>query len=156
MQQREVSRIIKSLNDVFDGAAWHGQSVMDVLGEISHEEAFKPTEKIHRICELVQHMTAWRHFAVKKLQGDEAYEVSIRENWIRFEKQDAEAWREILEELRLSQEELINTLRSIGDEHLDDEVDKKAYTFYTLLHGVIHHDLYHLGEIALLARLARA
>ena len=153
MQQKEISRIIDSLNRVFDGAAWHGQSVMDVLEGISFKVAFAPSDKIHCICELVQHMTAWRHFAIKKLQGDMVYEVSTKENWKQFEKQDAAAWKEILEDLRSSQKALIDALKVMDDEHLEDEVDKKAYSYYTLIHGVIHHDLYHLGEIALLARL---
>lgn len=153
MQQKEISRIIDSLERVFEGAAWHGHSVMDVLEDINYTVAFAPSDKIHCICELVQHMTAWRLFAIRKLQGDPVYEVSTRENWKQFEKRDAAAWREILEDLKSSQTELIDALKMMDDEHLEDEVDKKAYSYYTLVHGVIHHDLYHLGEIALLARL---
>jgi len=45
----------------------------------------------------------------------------------------------------------MDALEHMSDERLNDEVHGKAYDYYTLVHGVIQHDLYHLGEISLLA-----
>ena len=40
-----------------------------------------------------------------------------------------------------------------GDEALLDEKPKgQEYSFYFLLQGILHHDLYHLGQIALLKK----
>jgi hypothetical protein len=153
MQQKEIHRIMENLDRVFSGAAWHGKSVMEVLEEIPPEVAFKPSVQIHRICELVQHMTGWRRFAVKKLQGDTDYEVSADDNWRCFEKEGSKTWSAILEDLKTSQTDLLEALKNTADDRLDDPVDTKAYSFYTLLHGVTQHDLYHLGEIALLSRI---
>ena len=36
-----------------------------------------------------------------------------------------------------------------NDEILSQKVGKRNYTFYTLMHGIIQHDLYHLGQIIL-------
>jgi len=152
MNNKEISRIIILLKKTYDGAAWHGASVMEILNNISAKQAFKPSKDIHRICELVQHNIAWRIFAVKRLDGDHHYEVSQRENWKAFTVQDDEAWKSIKSELAESQKRLINALEKHDDHILNEEVHGKAYDYYTLIHGVIHHDLYHLGEIALLAR----
>ena len=38
---------------------------------------------------------------------------------------------------------------------LDDTVQGKNYSFYVMAHGVVQHDLYHAGQIALLKK-ARA
>jgi hypothetical protein len=153
MKNQEVKRIGNMLKNVYAGAAWHGPSIMEVLNSISPEQAFMPTKKIHKICELVQHMTAWRIFAIKKLQQDHHYEVSQNENWKEFTNKDEKAWDEIKNDLELSQQQLIDEIEKIEDDILEEEVDKKAYSYYTLLHGVIQHDLYHLGEIMLLSKL---
>jgi uncharacterized damage-inducible protein DinB len=153
MNRKEVRRISRMLQNTYGGAAWHGPSVQEVLGQIGPAQAFRETEKIHRICELVQHMIAWRTFALKRIAGDAGYEVSEQENWVHFPRRDESAWMEILNRLDESQKSLLQALDGMADEKLDDIVEKKGYTYYTLLHGVIQHDLYHLGEIALLARL---
>ena len=151
MKNTELPRIINMFQNTFDGAAWHGTSIMRVLEKITSEQAFQPSEQIHRICELVQHITAWRIFALKRLEGDDHYEISQKENWKTFINQDEAAWEEIKADLAESQKKIISALEKISDERLNDEVAGKAYNYYTLIHGVIQHDLYHLGEIALLA-----
>jgi hypothetical protein len=62
-------------------------------------------------------------------------------------------WNEILDDLKDGQKQLIDILENTIDEKLMEEVEGKAYNYYTLLHGVIQHDLYHLGEIVLLSKL---
>lgn len=151
MKNTELSRIIDMLQNAFDGAAWHGASIMEILNKITSKQAFKPSEHIHRICELVQHIIAWRVFAISRLEGDAFYEVSQSENWKIFKNPDEATWEEIIADLAESQKNIISALEKISDERLYDEVEGKAYDYYTLIHGVIQHDLYHLGEIALLA-----
>lgn len=152
MKNIELSRIIKMLQNTYNGAAWHGASIMEIINNIDAELAFRPTKKIHRISELVQHITAWRIFAIKRLEGDKVYEVSQNDNWKTFQHQDSSTWESIKAELELSQQTLVHALSNVNDELLTEEVHGKAYDFYTLIHGVIQHDLYHLGEIALLVR----
>lgn len=152
MNNTELSRIINMLQNTYDGAAWHGASVMEILNNVTARQAFQSSEDIHRICELVQHITAWRTFAIKRLGGDRHYEISQSENWKEFAIQDESAWEEIKNELAKSQSDLISALEKRNDDLLNEEVEGKAYDYYTLIHGVIQHDLYHLGEIALLAK----
>ena len=152
MKNPELSRIIKMLQHAYDGAAWHGASIMEIMNKINAPMAFKHTDHIHRICELVHHIIAWRVFAIKRLEGDTDYEVSKNENWKTFLQHDEAAWEEIKADLGASQKALVEALSKINDEKLIDEVHGKAYDYYTLIHGVIQHDLYHLGEIALLVK----
>lgn len=152
MKASEISRIITMLTNAYDGAAWHGASMMEILNKISADQAFHASKHIHRICELVQHIIAWRVFAIKRLEGDIIYEVSQNENWKEFDIKDEHTWDKIKQELDDSQQKLINALQKVDDQRLAEKVEGKAYDYYTLVHGVIQHDLYHLGEIALLAR----
>jgi len=141
------------LKSTYNGAAWHGSSIVEILNIITVRQAFQSSEHIHRICELVQHITAWRIFAIKRLEGDQHYDVSQNENWKAFSIKDKRSWETVKSDLEQSQFDLIKALEKISDDLLIEEVDGKAYDYYTLIHGVIQHDLYHLGEIALLARL---
>lgn len=152
MKNNELTRIIEMMQNIYHGAPWHGASIMEILGKINAVQAFQELAHIHRICELVQHITVWRTFAIKRLQGDHNFEVSQKENWNEFTVQDEDAWESIKSDLANSQDELIKTLQNLNDEVLEEEVAGKAYDYYTLIHGVIQHDVYHLGEIALLAK----
>ena len=42
----------------------------------------------------------------------------------------------------------------MSDEELDQKVPGREFTFYVLLHGVVHHNLYHAGQIAILKKAA--
>ena len=139
------------LQNSYNGASWHGASIMEILGRISSQQALKPSAHIHRICALVQHMTTWRVFAIKRLQGDNTYEVRQSEDWQDFSKASPGTWDKIKQDFAESQQLLMDVLEHVNDDKLNDEVHGKAYDYYTLLHGVIQHDLYHLGEISLLA-----
>lgn len=152
MKKTEISRIINMLQNTYDGAAWHGASVMEVINKISARQAFHEPEHIHRICELVQHMITWRVFALKRLEGDDQFEVSQNEDWKDFSHADSAIWESIKKDLGKSQQKLIHALGQANDDLLSELVVGKAYDYYTMIHGVIQHDLYHLGEIALLSK----
>ena len=56
-------------------------------------------------------------------------------------------------ELSLSQEELITELeKREDDEFLEEIVPGREYDFYTMLHGILQHDLYHSGQISILKK----
>jgi hypothetical protein len=55
-------------------------------------------------------------------------------------------------------EKLVAAVATLPDSRLDDIVPGKEqegahYTFYYMLHGVVQHELYHAGQIALLKKL---
>ncbi|MGF1638118.1 MAG: DinB family protein [Cyclobacteriaceae bacterium] len=153
MQLTETQRIADMLRNTFDGAAWHGPSVMQVLRAINVTVAFRHTEGIHTIAELVYHMTTWRNFTIKRLLGQHAYDVSEVDNFPIFDSKDEQTWKKVLLSLEDSQELLLQTLEKTPVEKLNEKVGDKPYDFYTLLHGMIQHDIYHLGQIILLSKM---
>lgn len=46
-------------------------------------------------------------------------------------------------------------METMNDARLDEGIPKSEYTFYTMLHGVIHHDIYHSGQIVLLKKMLK-
>jgi uncharacterized damage-inducible protein DinB len=145
----EVQNILKLLTSTFEKNAWHGPSVKQVLGEITSEQAQKKLGHTHSIIELVAHMTSWRIYVIKKLEGESNYEVKEAMNF-----PIATDWTKTLDDLYLSQLHLVDSLKNFPSSRLSDIVPQSSnsYTFYTLLHGIIHHDLYHIGQIALIKK----
>ena len=104
--------------------------------------------------ELVKHVTAWRIFALEKLRGNTGYDIATPEqDWPPTGTITETRWQQILSELSASQRQLLETLSLVDDEKLLETVPGREYDFYFLLHGVIQHDLYHLGQMALLKKI---
>jgi uncharacterized damage-inducible protein DinB len=143
----EVKNILKLLNKTFEKNAWHGPTVLEVIAQVKTENTPKRLPNTHSIIELVNHMTSWRIFTVKKILGDAEFEVKEGMN---FPLSDD--WEKAKADLNQSQQDLIKAIENFPDEKLSELVPHASnkYTFYTLLHGIIHHDLYHIGQIMLI------
>ena len=154
--KEEVLRIIDLLNDTYESEqAWHGSSVVEILRGVSPKMANRRlSPSTHTIAELVFHITTWRIFAARKLQGDSMFDIKTKEkNWKTFSIVDELEWETLQMELSLSQEELVSELeKRTKDDFLDQIVPGRDYSYYTLLHGLINHDLFHAGQIALIKK----
>lgn len=153
----ELIRIIDLLNTTYESEeAWHGPSVVEALRAVTPDMAGRRiTPNTHSIAELVFHMTSWRIFCVKKMQGDATFDILTPDKNFGAlpDKIDDFEWEALEMELSLSQEELINELdKRDDDEFLEDVVPGRDYTYYDLLHGIINHDTYHSGQIMILRK----
>ena len=156
MSRSKTKLLIASLKSIYEGPAWHGPAVKETLAKLDSQDMLKATDKSHNIVELINHMTAWRNYAIKKLQGEDAYEVSDTENFSSVGEINESIWQEALIRLENSQNELLKLISEVEDDKLKEIVAGRKYSYYFLLHGLIHHDVYHLGQIVLLAQLDAA
>lgn len=149
---KETERIIRLLKKTFEKGAWYGPSVKEVLDQLHEGSADKRLQNTHSIAELINHMTAWRTFVIHKINGDPDYQVDDERNF-----PDSSDWKKAIAGLEKSQQELINAIQLLPDSRLGELVPhvQYRYTFYTLLHGIIHHDIYHLGQIQLINKAVR-
>ncbi len=137
--------IIKQLERVFNGPAWHGPSVVETLNALKEESKNSSFKNSHSIIELIAHMTTWRKFVIARLKGDEEYTVSDEMNF-----PSGTDLAGTIEQLKSSQKELIAAIQSFPEDRLTEKVGGKEFSYQTMLHGILHHDLYHLGQIVLL------
>ena len=146
----EITRIARMIEKTFDKSPWYGPSITNILSEVTPAQAGHRAGQSHSIIELVLHMTSWRTFVTHRLAGDEQFQVAEDMN---FPKPGE--WEKALEKLKESQEGLLAAIRSFPDSRLGDLVPASShkYTFYTLLHGIIQHDIYHIGQIQLIRKL---
>jgi uncharacterized damage-inducible protein DinB len=148
----EVARIAAQLQATFEGPAWHGDAVMEILENVTWEEAMaRPLSKTHSIAELVLHLTAWESVVFRRLRG-EAVELEDAENWPNAAIQTEDKWQQMVAALAEGHAKLYEAVLHLDDTRLSDPVRGCDYDIYFMLHGVIHHDLYHSGQIALLKK----
>ncbi len=152
MKNHEIQNIQQLFHSSFHGPAWHGPSAQQVLEEISSQDALKSVGDGHNIAELVYHMIAWRNFLINKLKGHQDYDVSDEENFQKFESLSTQEWESLKMKLEKSQSEILELLSKVDDAILVQKVGMRDYNLYNLMHGVIHHDLYHLGQIILIKK----
>jgi uncharacterized damage-inducible protein DinB len=152
----EAARIADQLRRAFDGEAWHGDSLFEILNGVSAKQAAaRPVATGHSIWELVLHIAAWDGAVLRRFGGG-AVELSDAENFPRVTDESEAAWRKALAEVRRVHEELIDAVAKLPDSRLDEMVPGKEgahYNFYYMLHGVVQHELYHAGQIALLKKM---
>lgn len=143
----EIRKIINTLKHTYEKDAWHGPAVKEALADIAEDAIHARIGNSHSIIELVTHMTAWRNYVTEKLKGNDLFELSDEQN---FPKETD--WSLALVNLEQSQNNLIQALEKTPDERLQQVVPNRKFKFYTMLHGIIHHDLYHIGQIMLLKK----
>jgi len=148
----ESRRIVVQLKRAFEGGAWHGPSVQEVLDGVTWERARKrPIRVAHSIWEIVVHMTAWEDIVRRRLLG-EAVNPTPEQDWPPVTRPSAAGWARALKALGAGHKRLRRTASSITDKLLDSPPVGGTSTRYVLLHGIIQHDLYHAGQIAVLKK----
>lgn len=149
----EIKRINDQLKRAFRGKAWHGPSVMEVLDNVTAERAAAhPIGGAHSIWELVLHIRAWERVAMRRIEEWAPFDVSDEEDWPPVKETTDHAWKNALNALTLNHDALREVVARLDEGRLSDIVPGTEYSIYFLLHGVIQHDLYHAGQIALLKK----
>lgn len=153
----ETKHIKDALRRLYEGEVWHGPSIKEILIDITPEQAVKRlTPKSKNIAEYLIHITNWRTFALEKLTGGDTFDIILNSeaDWSVVNEITKDKWEEIQEAYEESQKEILEVLETYTDRKLENIVPGRKYSFYTLLYGVIHHDIYHSGQMMLLKRLA--
>ena len=149
----ETKRIASQLRRSYEGPAWHGPALRELLEGVTAEHAAaKPVPGAHSVWELVLHIDAWERQALTTLEGETYESMTGDADWPPVRDTTAEAWKDALERLGSTTSKLVQAVRLTDEAKLDEIVAGKEFNYYFLLHGVVQHNLYHAGQIALLKR----
>jgi len=153
---KEISFIIDQLRDAYKGDPWFGRSAKALLAEVNEQTAFQRLNGQHSIVELIWHMITWREFTIDRLQETSETKIHFFEedDWRQLDHNNKTLWPQGLKKLDEIQNELISLLQKRNDDLLEKPVRERRYNFRKLLHGVIQHDIYHLGQIAYINKTA--
>ena len=149
----ELHRIADLLDRAGGGDAWHGPSVAAVFSTLTAAQASaRPVSGAHTIWELALHIAVWDRVVARRLAG-ETVEPTPAEDWPRAgEATDDDGWERTLRDLREARETLRAAILAFDVRRLEDIVPGRDHSFYVMIHGVIQHDLYHAGQVALLRK----
>jgi uncharacterized damage-inducible protein DinB len=148
----EGARIADQLRRAFDGSAWHGPALLELLEDVdAATAAARPLAKVRSIWELVLHIAVWDGAGLRRLSG-EKYQPTGLANFPSVSKPTEAAWRKAVAHAKRTHEILVKTVAGLSDSRLGDRVPGKRYDFYHMLHGIAQHELYHAGQIAILKK----
>jgi len=155
----EIVRILDQLDREHAGDPWHGSPLRDVLAGIDWQQASaRPLAGAHSIWEIVLHMTAWKHEVRRRVGGAPAG-LPAEGDWPRPAAPGPEAWREALAALEAAHEALVTAIGGLKEKTLFEPTNDprvretgQGVSYYVLLHGIVQHDVYHSGQIALLKK----
>src|SRR5262245_61592617 len=118
----EVKRINDQLRRAFDGEAWHGPSVLELLKDVSAEQAAAhPIEGAHSIWELALHIAAWELVAKKRITEGQ-FEPTDEENFPPVVDSSPAAWRAAVDEVKRNHEALREVIARLEDSRLQENV----------------------------------
>ena len=153
----ETARLADQIRRAFEGEAWHGDSLLELLAGVDAKTAAAhPIKNAHSIWELLLHIAAWDD-AVRRRTGGKAVKVSDQENFPPVSDTSEIAWRKAMERVKRTHDELVKAVAAFPDSRLMEQVpgkNEKYYNFFYMFSGIVQHELYHAGQIALLKKFA--
>jgi hypothetical protein len=156
----ESQYIAELLERVMTGDPWHGPSVASLLEGVTVDQAAgRPPGNAHSIWELVLHMTGWAREVTARLGGRAAQEPP-EGDWPTVGPATPERWQAAQSALFAAHEELGTAIRRFDSSRLNQPVlDFRSsamgtgLSHYLTVHGIVHHTVYHSGQIAIVKRV---
>jgi uncharacterized damage-inducible protein DinB len=138
---------------------WHGPATADLLSDVPFAAAAaRPLANGHNIWEIVLHMTAWQREVARRLGGAEPQPPEDGD-WPAPPMPSQDAWDSARAELGTSLEQLAIAVSALSDEDLREPVGSArdralgaGVTKAEMVAGVLQHNAYHSGQIALLLK----
>jgi uncharacterized damage-inducible protein DinB len=156
MSRALIESYEKQLSEIHNGSPWIDETFKKKIESLTYEQAFaKSNPHIHSVAELVSHLVEWRKVAADALAGlpyESIFETPV--NWRSNDVLRQTGWEKLQNEFDESHKRIISILEKQNDAWLG-KVYQDGYNMKYLVEGLIHHDLYHLGQIGLTIKLLK-
>ncbi len=153
-----IENIIQQLIEVQNGKLWIGGNFESKLNQVDENSAFlRPNGNLHSVAEIISHLTLWRKETILKIQtGKGSKTDDCEENWLDNNKLKTLGWDKIRSDYDRTLLELIELLKLKEDDFLKElyyDTDYKGnYEFRFVINGMLHHDIYHLGQLGIIIK----
>src|SRR5215470_17811490 len=105
-----VEMVVNELQRSFDGEAWHGPALMEILdGVDARAAAARPLPQAHSIWELVVHIAVWEDVVTRRIHG-ETFSRRDEQNFGQVERVNDAEWQRAVENLRDKHARLLETV----------------------------------------------
>lgn len=150
MENKLITNLVQQIANIQDQEIWLDENFKKKIDEISEDQAFfRPLPELHSVAELISHLLVWRKECILRINGKTGkLTMDSPENWKTNRELKTTGWNKLKADFYKSTEEIIKLIKNQPDQYLNNEY-KKGYKFKYLIEGLIHHDLYHLGQIGI-------
>lgn len=147
-----IQRYLQQFSEMFHGENWVDLNIYALLILPYETAVHKRMEGKHTIFQIVNHSLVWRELLLKRLQGDKEFNIVQNDaaDWNLKEEISEGDWRQLTTAFKLNQKEILLNLKDQPDGLLAQIVPGRAYNFDCLINGIIFHDYYHFGQVAML------
>lgn len=153
-----IKDMIQQLKDVENADLWIDENFEKKFSQINDKTAFEqPISDMHSVAEIVSHLIEWRKEVLSRLNGNpRGLEMNDTANWRSNEELKEQGWDHLLSDFYSSQQRVISFLEEKDDSYLYASYPfadpSFPHNFKYLATGLIHHDLYHLGQIGIVIK----
>lgn len=143
----DTKDLINRANNFYDGDASYGDPAVKILEGVTSESALKKADKnTHNAAELLAHIVGWEDVYLKRAKGDSKATIdqNLSFDWKRIDKNEKTTWGNLVSAFEKNHKELISILE---EDKYDSQTKEK------LLNDIMEHDIYHLGQIALIKKV---
>ena len=148
--------MIRMLDEAFHGPAWHGPALLPALHGCTQADAERRLAPgRNTIRELVLHAAYGKHIVRGRLTSDRRRfgRPLTRPWWPAVVDPSAAGWRDDLALLDAAHAALVDALAHATPSRLARRRPGKQHTLGEEVLGIVLHDTYHAGQIALLRKL---
>lgn len=150
---KEPQRIRSLFTKQYNDDPWLGVNFVDKLKQISPgQAAHKFSPRTNSIWEILNHIISWREMVLQGIP-QKSYSSPNHNFFLPIINPSEKEWAKTLDRLGKSQQSWLEYLSVLDESIFDENFGDTNYTYYELILGVLHHDIYHLGQLSLLARL---
>jgi uncharacterized damage-inducible protein DinB len=153
------ANLSQKLLTVWNGEPWYGSSSSAILKGITAAEALAhPLPGAQSIWETLLHITAWTEETASRMNGGESKQPA-RGDWPPVKGSTQDEWIAAQTDLLNARKALLESIEKSHEESLFLQVSKKGESGHAggatradTVSGLADHDVYHLGQIALLKK----
>lgn len=157
-----IDHLITQLSNNQAGKVWVGATYDDKLKRINDKNAFiRPIPHLHSVAEIMAHLTTWQKETIRKIEtGTGVLTDDADENWRTNEELSKDNWSIHLAEYKTSLATIISLLKTKEDTFLTEEYYdpdfKGRFPYSFVLNGMLHHNIYHLGQLGIVIKYLKA
>jgi uncharacterized damage-inducible protein DinB len=153
---KRIQSYIDQFNQIFNGDPWLDETFRKKVGDLTDAQVFvKSPNENHSVAEVISHLIVWRREYLRRLADDSPERMLGDEsphNWKPVDALKKEGWQTLYEDFRNTQRELIELLQDKDDSFLDELLAGTDHIKEYYLAGLLHHDVYHLGQVGLILK----
>lgn len=154
-----IRSYIEQFSQIFEGNPWLDESYSKKLNNLSDEQVFTQSPyHNHSVAEVVSHIIVWRKEIIRRLTHNSSQRLLTGEsddNWKGLAQLQQIGWQQLYADLKHSQQQLIDLLENIDDSFLDEQLGETEFNKEYFVAGLLHHDLYHLGQVGLIVKMGK-